>query len=128
MLGQKQSSKNKNHSWNTTKDLPDLSTLNPESIFYSPNPNRGEWIATENNRRDNFSKRFKTNVKDPNLRRLHVCIALDTLLSQAIPRTSLLLLKLKADLCSLLTFYNDCSRTILKRYWCGATWLFHPLE
>jgi integrase len=46
------------------KDLPDLSSLNSEHFLFTPTQIGGEWIATENNRRDNFSKRFKTNVKD----------------------------------------------------------------
>jgi hypothetical protein len=41
------------------KDLPDLSK---SRAFFHSNPNRKEWIATENNRRAT-SKRFKTNVK-----------------------------------------------------------------
>jgi hypothetical protein len=62
MLGQKKSSKNKNHSWNLIKDWIYLPLI--QSIFYSLHTQiGGEWIATENNRRDNFSKRFKTSVK-----------------------------------------------------------------
>jgi integrase len=46
------------------KDLPDLSLMNKESFLFTPTQIGGEWIATENNRRDHFSKRFKTIVKD----------------------------------------------------------------
>lgn len=45
-------------------DLPDLSNLNPENLLFTPNGFGLEWVATENNRRDNFSKRFKEVVKD----------------------------------------------------------------
>ena len=45
-------------------ELPDLSNLNPENLLFSPNGYGLEWAATENNRRDNFSKRFKEVVKD----------------------------------------------------------------
>lgn len=45
-------------------DLPDLSEMNKEHFLFTPNKIGDEWIATENNRRDNFSKRFKTIVKD----------------------------------------------------------------
>lgn len=47
------------------KDLPDLSNMNKEEFLFTPTKLGGEWIATENNRRDYFSKRFKTTVKDP---------------------------------------------------------------
>jgi len=46
------------------KDLPDLSTMNKDQFLFTPSKIGGEWIATENNRRDYFSKRFKTTVKD----------------------------------------------------------------
>jgi integrase len=46
------------------KDLPDLSSLNKDEFLFTPSKIGGEWIATENNRRDFFSKRFKTVVKD----------------------------------------------------------------
>lgn len=45
-------------------DLPDLSKFNKDHFLFTPYEIGGEWIATENNRRDNFSKRFKTVVKD----------------------------------------------------------------
>ena len=45
-------------------DLPDLSSMNTDDFLFTPSKIGGEWIATENNRRDNFSKRFKTVVKD----------------------------------------------------------------
>ncbi len=46
------------------KDLPDLSLMNKADFLFTPSKIGGEWIATENNRRDHFSKRFKTIVKD----------------------------------------------------------------
>ncbi|MEC4005500.1 site-specific integrase [Flavobacterium sp. SUN052] len=46
-------------------DLPDISKLNPENYLFSPTGLGNEWEATENNRRDNFSKRFKEVVKTP---------------------------------------------------------------
>ncbi|MFV8367621.1 tyrosine-type recombinase/integrase [Flavobacterium sp. XS1P27] len=46
------------------KDLPDLSKLNKDHFLFTPYEIGAEWIATENNRRDNFSKKFKTVVKD----------------------------------------------------------------
>jgi integrase len=46
------------------KDLPDLSSLNKDEFLFTPSKIGGEWVATENNRRDFFSKRFKTVVKD----------------------------------------------------------------
>ena len=45
-------------------DLPDLSTMNTDHFLFTRSKIGGEWIATENNRRDHFSKRFKTIVKD----------------------------------------------------------------
>jgi integrase len=46
------------------KDLPDLSTMKKDEFLFTPSKIGGEWNATENNRRDYFSKRFKTIVKD----------------------------------------------------------------
>jgi integrase len=46
------------------KDLPDLSSRNKDEFLFTPSKIGGEWVATENNRRDFFSKRFKTVVKD----------------------------------------------------------------
>lgn len=46
-------------------DLPDLSKLNPENYLFTPTGLGNEWEATENNRRDSFSKRFKEVVKTP---------------------------------------------------------------
>lgn len=46
------------------KDLPDLSSMNKDEFLFTPSKIGGDWIATENNRRDFFSKRFKTVVKD----------------------------------------------------------------
>ncbi|OAB28787.1 Site-specific recombinase XerD [Flavobacterium fryxellicola] len=43
--------------------LPDLSKMNPTDYLFCPTQIGGEWEAEENNRRDHFSKRFKT-VKD----------------------------------------------------------------
>lgn len=43
--------------------LPDLSKMNPDHYLFTPNQIGAEWEAEENNRRDNFSKRFKV-VKD----------------------------------------------------------------
>ena len=49
-----------NYSEILIKDLPDLSTMNKDEFLFTPSKFGGEWIATENNRRDYFSKRFKT--------------------------------------------------------------------
>ena len=46
-------------------ELPDLSKLDPNSFLFAPNEIGGFWDATENNRRDYFSKRFNTMVKKP---------------------------------------------------------------
>jgi integrase len=46
------------------KDLPDLTQMNKEDFLFTPTKIGAQWIATENNRRDHFSKRFKTIVKD----------------------------------------------------------------
>lgn len=43
--------------------LPDLSNMNPNHYLFTPNAIGAEWDAEENNRRDNFSKKFKL-VKD----------------------------------------------------------------
>jgi len=44
--------------------LPDLSEMKSDDFLFTPTKIGGEWIATENNRRDHFSKRFKSIVKD----------------------------------------------------------------
>lgn len=46
------------------EEMPDLSGMNPEHFLFTPDKIGGEWDATENNRRDHFSKRFKEVVKD----------------------------------------------------------------
>ena len=46
------------------QELPDLSQLNQDNYLFTPNGLGLEWEAEENNRRDNFSKRFKTVIKD----------------------------------------------------------------
>lgn len=46
------------------KELPDLSKLNQDNYLFTPNGLGLEWDAEENNRRDSFSKRFKTVIKD----------------------------------------------------------------
>ena len=43
--------------------LPDLSKINPDYYLFTPTQIGGIWDAEENNRRDFFSKRFKT-IKD----------------------------------------------------------------
>lgn len=43
--------------------LPDLSKMNPDHYLFTPNAIGAAWEAEENNRRDNFSKKFKV-VKD----------------------------------------------------------------
>ncbi|MEN8123457.1 MAG: site-specific integrase [Bacteroidota bacterium] len=45
-------------------DLPDLSSLNKEYPLFTPDKIGGVWDTAENNRRDYFSKRFKTVVKE----------------------------------------------------------------
>jgi integrase len=45
-------------------DLPDLSKLNKKLILFTPDKIGGEWEALADNRRDHFTKRFKTVVKD----------------------------------------------------------------
>ena len=46
------------------KELPDISKIDKDFFLFTPDKIGGKWDATENNRRDNFSKRFKTVVKD----------------------------------------------------------------
>ncbi|PQJ81500.1 tyrosine-type recombinase/integrase [Polaribacter glomeratus] len=46
------------------KDLPDLSKLDKESFLFTPTKFGDLWEATDNNRRDHFSKRFKKVVKE----------------------------------------------------------------
>ena len=46
------------------KELPDLTKLNQDDYLFTPNGLGIEWIATENNRRDHFTKRFKEVVKN----------------------------------------------------------------
>lgn len=46
------------------KELPDLSGIDKNQYLFTPTKIGGEWDATENNRRDNFSKRFKSVVKE----------------------------------------------------------------
>lgn len=43
--------------------LPDLSSMDPNHYLFTPTAIGAEWEAEENNRRDNFSKKFKV-VKD----------------------------------------------------------------
>lgn len=43
--------------------LPDLSNINPNYYLFTPNTIGATWDAEENNRRDNFSKKFKL-IKD----------------------------------------------------------------
>jgi len=45
-------------------ELPDLSKLDKELLLFTRHKIGGEWEATENNRRDYFSKRFKNVVKE----------------------------------------------------------------
>ena len=45
-------------------ELPDLSQLNNESFLFTPDKIGGFWNANETNRRDHFSKRFRSVVKD----------------------------------------------------------------
>ena len=45
-------------------ELPDLSQLKQDNFLFTPNGLGLEWEAEENNRRDSFSKRFKTVIKD----------------------------------------------------------------
>lgn len=44
--------------------LPDLSKMNPADLLFTPDKIGGTWNATETNRRNYFSKRFKEKVKD----------------------------------------------------------------
>ncbi|MCU4188625.1 site-specific integrase [Flavobacterium sp. HXWNR29] len=46
------------------QELPDLSQLNQDNYLFTPNGLGLEWVVEENNRRDSFSKRFKTVIKD----------------------------------------------------------------
>lgn len=46
------------------KDLPDLSKLDKDSFLFTPAKFGDFWEATDNNRRDHFSKRFKRVVKE----------------------------------------------------------------
>ena len=45
-------------------EMPDLSDLDPDHFLFTPEGIGGVWEATEENRRDHFSKRFKQVVKD----------------------------------------------------------------
>lgn len=45
-------------------ELPDLSNLNKNHALFTPDTIGGEWDATDDNRRDHFSKRYKTVVKE----------------------------------------------------------------
>ncbi len=47
------------------KDLPDLSSLDKDSFLFTPDKYGGYWEASEDNKRDHFTKRFKKVVKDP---------------------------------------------------------------
>ena len=44
--------------------LPDLSKMNPDDLLFTPDKIGGTWKATETNRRNYFSKRFKEKVKE----------------------------------------------------------------
>ncbi|WP_179346451.1 tyrosine-type recombinase/integrase [Winogradskyella ursingii] len=46
------------------EDLPDLSKLKPNTLLFTPHKIGDKWEASENSRRDHFSKRFKRVVKD----------------------------------------------------------------
>lgn len=46
------------------EELPDLTTLDKESLLFTPEQIGGFWDAEEGNRRDHFTKRFKKVVKD----------------------------------------------------------------
>lgn len=46
-------------------ELPDLSNMEPNDFLFTPDKLGGTWEASENNKRDYFSKRFKRVVKDP---------------------------------------------------------------
>jgi integrase len=46
-------------------DFPDLSQLDKELFLFTPNKLGGAWEASEDSRRDHFTKRFKNVVKDP---------------------------------------------------------------
>ncbi len=47
------------------KELPNLTELEKELFLFTPDKFGGEWDASENNRRDHFTKRFKKVVKEP---------------------------------------------------------------
>jgi len=47
------------------RDLPDLSKMNKEHSFFTPDGIGGVWDAELSNKRDYFSKRFKRVVKEP---------------------------------------------------------------
>ncbi|APQ18771.1 tyrosine-type recombinase/integrase [Maribacter hydrothermalis] len=44
--------------------LPDLSKMDPDDLLFTPDRIGGTWNATETNRRNYFSKRFKEKVKE----------------------------------------------------------------
>jgi integrase len=46
------------------KEIPDLSEMNPNAFLFTPNGFGLDWDAKENNKRDFFSKRFNTIVKE----------------------------------------------------------------
>ena len=46
------------------QDLPNLSGMEKEAFLFTPEKMGGTWDATETNRRDHFSKRFKTVLKE----------------------------------------------------------------
>lgn len=46
------------------KEIPDLTKLNQDNYLFTPTGYGLDWAATENNRRDHFTKRFKEVVKD----------------------------------------------------------------
>ena len=47
-----------------SEELPDLSGLDPNAYLFTPSQIGGHWEATEQNKRNYFSKRFKKVVKD----------------------------------------------------------------
>lgn len=47
-----------------SNDLPDLSVLDPSLFLFTPDKIGGEWSTEISNKRDYFSKRFKSVVKD----------------------------------------------------------------
>ncbi|MUH36956.1 site-specific integrase [Zobellia amurskyensis] len=44
-------------------ELPDISQMNPDHLFFTPDKIGGVWATAETNRRNYFSKRFKEKVK-----------------------------------------------------------------